>query len=562
MEALIRRVQALLPRTPSPGEQATPPPTDVGAAADLGFLSPAQAADELGRLGHYRVLRLLGRGGMGMVFEAQDLKLHRLVALKVMLPGRLADAEGRSRFLQEARAAAAVEHERVVTVYEADEANGVPFLAMQLLQGESLEARLRRCSDPYPVSFIVRLAREIAEGLDAAHRGGLVHRDVKPSNLWLQAGDDRVKILDFGLASVARSEARLTQSGVIVGTPGFLAPEQAAGRAVDARSDLFSLGVVLYRLATGSLPFEGADVLALLAALAVDTPRPAGEFNPDLPPPLSRLIMCLLSKAPDDRPPSARAVIDALAALEDRPSPAEPTPPPSSRATVPRTADEPTRPAARGSAGSRRRRLVLMGSIAAVALAAALGLAWLARWRPALDRGAGNPVPGPNAAPPAAGTWTVLFRADDPSVWNTDSAGQSFAVPLHRVPEDVRYLRLRRLDTGEALLLPVTRSQLFREPGPDSRGTYWWNGTARAEHGGRHLGIVQAPRFAWPNHRGVISVTDEGWDAYSGSGFGHKCQVNDRQYHCWQGKEIPPTAFEIAVSPGPLTEAEARRLLK
>jgi hypothetical protein len=172
------------------------------------------------------------------------------------------------------------------------------------------------------------------------------------------------------------------------------------------------------------------------------------------------------------------------------------------------------------------------------------------------------PITAPGSVVPTATTWMVLLRSDDPAIWNSDSPGTKFAVPVRQAPADTRYLRLKRLDTGEVLILPVSREDLLCERRPASMKGNWWNGTAREEHGGRHLGIVQAPRFRWPNHRGVISVADEGWDAYCGSGFGAKCQFNDGQYQCWHGQEIPRTVLEIAVTAGPLTEAETRALLK
>jgi hypothetical protein len=157
--------------------------------------------------------------------------------------------------------------------------------------------------------------------------------------------------------------------------------------------------------------------------------------------------------------------------------------------------------------------------------------------------------------------WWLLFRADDPAVWNTDSRGKNLAVPLRRAPATIRYLRLRRMDTGEALILPLTRDQLLNGKPRTPEVGFWWNGTAKEEWKGRHLGIVQAPRYKFPVPRGMISVMNQGWDDFAGSGFGHKCSANDGQYYCWRGQEIPRTVFEIAVSDGPLSAAEKRYLL-
>jgi hypothetical protein len=158
--------------------------------------------------------------------------------------------------------------------------------------------------------------------------------------------------------------------------------------------------------------------------------------------------------------------------------------------------------------------------------------------------------------------WILLFLADDPSVWDTDSRQpEKFAVPVAWAPA-FRYLRLRRMDTGEALIVPLTADQLKNGKPPSSEEGFWWNGTSKKDWEGRHLGIAQGPRYKFPAPKGVIHVMTEGWDGFAGSGFGHKCFVNDKQYYCWQGKEIGRTVFEIAVSEGPLGAEESRSLLR
>jgi serine/threonine protein kinase len=214
------------------------------AEDELSFLETPQAQDELGRLAHYRVLKELGRGGMGCVLLAEDTKLQRHVALKVMLPRFARDARAKERFLREARAAARIKHDHVITIFQVDEANGVPFIALEFLEGAPLDKYLKN-KGALPLALALRIAREMAEGLAAAHQQGLIHRDIKPGNVWLEAPKGRVKILDFGLARAAADDTHLTQSGAIVGTPAFMAPEQARGEKVDGRCDLFSLGVVL-----------------------------------------------------------------------------------------------------------------------------------------------------------------------------------------------------------------------------------------------------------------------------------------------------------------------------
>jgi serine/threonine protein kinase len=264
---------------------------------------------------------------MGMVFQAKDSTLERLVALKVMKPDNSSNEVSRKRFLQEARAAASIQHDHIVTIYQVGEDNGLPYLAMQFLRGESLDSRLRRES-PLPVAEIVRIGREMAEGLAAAHARGMIHRDIKPANIWLEdLGPEnaaRVKILDFGLARVSTEQSQhLTRPGVVMGTPGYMAPEQARGQGgIDHRCDLFSLGCVLYHLSTGQEPFRGEDIMATLMALALEEPPPIRDCNPDVPAGLADLVTKLMAKNPDQRPESAAAVSRALAIIQrSMPSP-------------------------------------------------------------------------------------------------------------------------------------------------------------------------------------------------------------------------------------------------
>ncbi len=290
-----------------------PPPVDN----PLDFLAPAQLPDEIGRLGSYRILKVLGSGGMGTVLLAEDTKLRRQVALKVLKKSQSALPGNRERFVREAQATAAIEHDHIVPIYQVDEDRDVPFLAMKLLVGESLEARLER-EKSLPPDEVIRIGQEIAEGLAAAHERGLIHRDIKPANVWLEEGRDRVKIVDFGLALALDDEEdeRLTGEKYLVGTPLYMSPEQASGDLpLDHRTDLFSLGVVLYRMATGELPFRGKKTFHILSALATKTPPAPRELNPDVPRRLSDFIMALLSKDPDDRPKNARVVVAALGDL-------------------------------------------------------------------------------------------------------------------------------------------------------------------------------------------------------------------------------------------------------
>jgi ABC-type branched-subunit amino acid transport system substrate-binding protein/tRNA A-37 threonylcarbamoyl transferase component Bud32 len=291
---------------PLPGKKAAPA---------FEFLSPPQAPDELGRMAHYRVLKVLGRGGMGIVFQAEDLFLRRRVALKVMSPALAQVTVDRQRFLREARAVASVRNDHVVTVHEVSQHDDLPYLAMELLEGERLDLWLHHV--PRPALYqVVRIGMEIAEGLQAAHERGMIHRDIKPANIWLEAPYGRVKVLDFGLARHAE-DVHLTQAGTILGTPAYMAPEQAEPDPVDHRCDLFSLGCVLYQLATGQVPFAGNTAMSVLKAVALKDPPPPRDLDPSLPPELADLIVQLLAKRPADRPASARVVAERLRALLD-----------------------------------------------------------------------------------------------------------------------------------------------------------------------------------------------------------------------------------------------------
>jgi serine/threonine protein kinase len=296
--------------------------------ADYGsVLRPAEKPDELGRLGRFRVLKELGRGGMGMVFLAEDLQLLRMVALKVMLPEHAAQPQAKERFLREARIAANIDNDHIIAIHEVAEDHGVPYLSMPLLKGEVLADRMRR-ERRIPVAEVVRLAWQICDGLQAAHSRGLVHRDLKPGNIWLEARSTapaastvrrtgaRVKILDFGLARAVKTEQHLTRTGVVLGTPSYMAPEQARDPNVDSRADLFSLGVMLFQMTTGKLPFRGHDALSVMFAIGNDAPPAPHSLDPEIPQELSDVIMKLLEKKPERRFASADLVTEALEGID------------------------------------------------------------------------------------------------------------------------------------------------------------------------------------------------------------------------------------------------------
>ncbi len=286
--------------------------------ADSPRFAPPTVEGDLGRLGKYRILKELGRGGMGAVYLAFDERLQRKVALKVMLPKATAKATAKDRFLREARAAACISSDYVVSIHEADEIDGTPYIALQYLQGYPLDEYLKKKGLP-SLPQVVRIGQETALGLAAAHKLGLVHRDIKPGNIWLEAPNGRVKILDFGLAKpVEEADGKeLTASGALVGTPAYMAPEQGLGLALDGRADLFSLGCLLYRLSTGRLPFDRPGLMATVMAVINEEPPPVRELNPQVPEALAELIQRLMAKNPAARPADAAAVADQLAAMSE-----------------------------------------------------------------------------------------------------------------------------------------------------------------------------------------------------------------------------------------------------
>ncbi|HKB37538.1 MAG TPA: serine/threonine-protein kinase, partial [Gemmataceae bacterium] len=289
-------------------DSGTLPPRPDGPPLD--FLAPSRRPGSLGRLGHYEVLEVVGRGGMGVVLRAFDEKLHRVVAIKVLAPQLATTGAARQRFVREARAAAAVSHDHVIDIYAVEDQGPVPYLVMQFVDGPTLHEKLDR-GGPLPLREVLRIGRQVAAGLAAAHAQGLVHRDVKPANILLENGVERVRITDFGLARAA-DDASLTQSGLIAGTPAYMSPEQANGEHVDPRSDLFSLGSVLYTLCAGHPPFRAGGTMAVLKCVCEETPRPLREVNPEVPDWLAAIIARLHAKNPAQRYQSAAEVADLL----------------------------------------------------------------------------------------------------------------------------------------------------------------------------------------------------------------------------------------------------------
>lgn len=345
-----------------------------------GFIGPAFLCDNpltpmsdplVGRsLSHYQILEKLGEGGMGVVYKARDTHLDRFVAIKVLPPERVADPERKRRFVQEAKAASALNHPNILHIYDIDTAGGVDFIAMEFVPGRTLEQRLER--GRFALREVLKYAVQATDALAKAHAIGIVHRDLKPANIMV-TDDGVVKMLDFGLAKLTEragdAEVELTQSmqartaeGTILGTVAYMSPEQAEGRKVDARSDVFSFGSVLYEMVTGRRPFHGQTRLSTLSAILREEPQPVHDFAQDVPAELERLIRRCLRKDPDLRFQDVADLRIALRELELETESGS-----LAGAAVPQRA--------------RRPRLGIAALVAALTLAALAAGWWIARSR-------------------------------------------------------------------------------------------------------------------------------------------------------------------------------------
>lgn len=301
---LVERIQSLVPSQ------------SIGPDELDRILSPPESDDEIGRIGQYRVIEFIAGGGMGLVFKAEDVGLQRLVCIKVLHPMLAASADSKARFAREAKAAAKLRNARITTVLDVGEHRELPFLVMELLDGQSLRDKLNS-EGPLEPETARKLTVQIAEGLRYAHRLGYLHRDIKPENIWVTPESD-IKLLDFGLARAVDESTNLTNTGTILGTPSYMSPEQVQGKELDARSDLFSVGSVLFEMLTGDSPFGKSNLFSTMMSVANDSLEFPKDSAPNaVPSQLMSILETLLKKSPEDRLASADALIAALEGTEE-----------------------------------------------------------------------------------------------------------------------------------------------------------------------------------------------------------------------------------------------------
>lgn len=312
--ARIEKVEPALEQIVTKALSGQDPPSSTANDGKyfISLLAPSDRPGALGKFGDYDVLEVLGSGGMGIVLKAIERSLDRMVAIKLLAPALAVDEQARQRFLREARAAAAIRHDNIISIFAIGEVKEIPYIAMEFIEGETLAQRFAH--GPLGIDELLRIARETAAGLAAAHRRGILHRDIKPGNILIERATGRAHISDFGLARAA-DDSGLTRSGFIAGTPEYLSPERAAGESEDVRSDIFSFGCLLYAACISKSPFAASSTLAVLRKVADLNPPPLSEVSKDVPRWFSEIVARMMAKTPADRFATAE---DCLAAIESR----------------------------------------------------------------------------------------------------------------------------------------------------------------------------------------------------------------------------------------------------
>ena len=524
------------------------------------FLGPPDRPGDLGTLGDYRIVRLLGEGGMGYVFRGEDDRLGRAVAVKVMKPAIAAKPQAKQRFFREGRAAAAVKSDFVVIIHQVGEAGGVPYLVMEHLEGRPLDAWLRDRGDKAPAPVVVRVARDALAGLVAAHARGLVHRDIKPSNLWAEAPSGRFKLLDFGLTRSVDGADQLTDSGALVGTPAYMAPEQVNNADVDGRADLFSLGVVMYRMLTGASPFDQGSTFSTIYAVLNTHPPPLLG----VPSQLAVFVMRLLCKSPAGRPATAATALSELDALATRlkldaadavvsswasssriaavpepaprPSPTRQTPPPEAvTATMPGRAARPRPAPSSGAvaepawrAYTRRRSVLAAVGLLIVLFGAGLGLLLGGGTRAGGDSGPEGTVGGPDVPIVA----TVGERPPPLSGHNAPDevrASQAAWAAYLNVPV-TEVVDLGDEKTLELVLIPP--------------GTFWM-GSPDSEAGRDRNELQHEVTLSRPFYLGKFEVTQDQFEAVMGFNPSYHQAGRHRAYEGKDTTRYPVDGIEL-----------------
>jgi serine/threonine protein kinase/Tol biopolymer transport system component len=496
---------------------------------------------------HYHIVSKLGEGGMGVVYRADDLTLGRAVALKFLFKTALLEGDRLERFEREARAAAAINHPAICTVYEIGDHEGAPWIAMELLEGVTLEQQLR--SAPLEMNRILDYAIEIADGLDAAHSHGIIHRDLKPANLFITKRGS-IKILDFGLARIRPKGRTLattlgpnmtaetafqTNPGTVMGTVAYMSPEQARGQEVDARTDLFSFGIVLYQMVTGKLPFYGTDSASILASLLRDTPESPSALNTEIPPSLEEILSRLMEKDIDMRFQSAADLRAELKRLKRGTSSSSASSVTFTRTHRPASSLSPA-PAVQpgephGRIGSRHRLVLTMAAIGALIFATVL-LVWKREVRP-----------------PEAAVQIVPFSGssglEDDLAFSPNGQQAAFTWDGETGGDPHVYIKL--IGTGSALALSS-------DPGPDSSPAWSPDGRYIAyAHGADGMEIFSVPALGGAKRR-VTSITpaapDQDSRVVTWSPDGLSLLVSDRE-----SSQKPAAIFSLS-----LQEGQKRRL--